>query len=86
MAVLVLLRHGESAWNARDVPPEPGYAHVTRSIMTRGAQSRPRAHAGEVGLVKKSLVLASTAAVVAVGVTLLMGKDDIRRFLRMHSM
>jgi hypothetical protein len=49
--------------------------------MTRGPRAR-----GEVGLVKKSLVLASTAAVVAVGVMLLMGKDDIRRFLRMHRM
>jgi hypothetical protein len=35
---------------------------------------------------KKSFKLGSAAAVVAVGVVLLLGKDDIRRFLKMHSM
>lgn len=37
-------------------------------------------------LVKKPLVLASAAAAITVGAALLLGKDDIRRFLKMHSM
>jgi hypothetical protein len=36
--------------------------------------------------VKKWLVLTSAAAGMAVGVALLAGKDDIRRFLRMRNM
>jgi hypothetical protein len=36
--------------------------------------------------VKKWLVLSSVAASMAVGVALLAGKDDIRRFLRMRRM
>jgi hypothetical protein len=39
-----------------------------------------------VELVKTWFIVASTAAVAAVGVALLAGKDDIRRFLRMHNM
>jgi hypothetical protein len=39
-----------------------------------------------VELVKTWFVLASAAAVTAVGVALLAGKDDIRRFRRMHNM
>jgi hypothetical protein len=37
-------------------------------------------------MVKKLTVLASAAAVAAVCVALLAGKDDIRRFLRMRNM
>jgi hypothetical protein len=36
--------------------------------------------------VKKCFVLTSAAMVTAVGVALLAGKDDIRRFWRMHNM
>jgi hypothetical protein len=39
-----------------------------------------------VNLVKKCLVMASAVAATAVGVALLAGKDDIRRFWRMHTM
>jgi len=39
-----------------------------------------------VRLVKKCFVLASAVAATAVGVALLAGKDDIRRFWRMHNM
>ena len=35
---------------------------------------------------KKCFVMASAVAVTAVGVALLAGKNDIRRFWRMHSM
>ena len=35
---------------------------------------------------KKWFALGSAAAVTAVGVALLAGKDDIRRFLRMRNM
>jgi hypothetical protein len=40
----------------------------------------------EVREVKKWFVLVSAAAATAVCVALLAGKDDIRRFRRMHSM
>jgi hypothetical protein len=36
--------------------------------------------------VKTCLIVGSATAVAAVGVALLAGKDDIRRFWRMHSM
>jgi len=39
-----------------------------------------------VGTVKKWFALGSAAAVAAVGVALLAGKDDIRRFWQMRSM
>jgi hypothetical protein len=40
----------------------------------------------EVGPVKKPFILASAAAVAAVCVALLAGKDDIRRFWRIYNM
>jgi hypothetical protein len=39
-----------------------------------------------VDLVKKCFVMASAIAVTAVGAALLAGKDDIRRFWKMHNM
>lgn len=41
---------------------------------------------GEVDLVKKCFVMTSAVAVTAVGVAMLAGKDDIRRFWKMHNM
>jgi hypothetical protein len=39
-----------------------------------------------VRLVKKCFVLGSAVAATAVGVALLAGRNDIRRFWRMHNM
>jgi hypothetical protein len=56
------------------------------AVAWRGLGTGPEPEAGEVELVKKCFVVASVAAMTAVGVALVAGKDDIRRFLRMHSM
>jgi len=60
------------------------FAPATR--RPSGLEWRQRPRLKEVGPVKTWLVVGSATAVAAVGVALLAGKDDIRRFWRMHTM
>lgn len=72
------------AWPG-DVCPA-GFGHSSLWHRDRAACTRGRDRLKEVELVKTWFVVGSAAAVTAVGVALLAGIDDIRRFRRMRKM